>query len=69
MQARAILLHGSQDVMHPSNREVGSPTILNDSTLAQHRADLDSRLDRLLAATLTTEAGRKLAGGTVGTTP
>jgi len=29
---------------------------LKDSTLAQYRADLDRRLDRLLAATPTTEA-------------
>jgi transposase len=36
---------------------------LKDSTLAQYRADLDRRLDRLLAATPTTEAGRKLAHG------
>ena len=36
---------------------------LKDSTLAQCRADLDRRLDRLLAATPTTEAGRKLAQG------
>ena len=36
-------------------------TDLKDSTLAQYRADLDRRLDRLLAATPTTEAGRKLA--------
>jgi transposase len=34
---------------------------LKDSTLAHYRADLDRRLDRLLAATPTTEAGRKLA--------
>ena len=34
---------------------------LKDSTLAQYRADLDRRLDRLLAITPTTEAGRKLA--------
>lgn len=34
---------------------------LKDSTLAQYRADLDRRLDRLLAAAATTEAGRKLA--------
>ena len=38
-------------------------TDLKDSTLAQYRADLDRRLDRLLAATPTTEAGRKLAQG------
>ncbi len=31
---------------------------LKDSTLARYRADLDRRLDRLLAATPTTEAGR-----------
>lgn len=36
---------------------------LQDSTLAQYRADLDRRLDRLLAATPTTEAARKLAQG------
>jgi transposase len=36
-------------------------TDLKDSTLAQYRADLDRRLDRLLAATPTTEAERKLA--------
>jgi transposase len=36
-------------------------TELKDSTLLQYRADLDRRLDRLLAATPTTEAGRKLA--------
>lgn len=34
---------------------------LKDSTLAQYWADLDRRLDRLLAITPTTEAGRKLA--------
>jgi len=34
---------------------------LKDSTLAHYHADLDRRLDRLLAATPTTEAGRKLA--------
>ncbi len=38
-------------------------TDLKDTTLAQYRADLDRRLDRLLAATPTTEAGRKLAQG------
>jgi transposase len=36
---------------------------LKDSTLAQYRADLDRRLDRLLAVNPTTEAGRKLARG------
>jgi transposase len=36
---------------------------LKDTTLAQYRADLDRRLDQLLAATPTTEAGRKLAQG------
>jgi transposase len=34
---------------------------LKDTTLAQYRADLDRRLDRLLAGTPNTEAGRKLA--------
>jgi transposase len=34
---------------------------LKDTTLLQYRADIDRRLDRLLAATPTTEAGRKLA--------
>ncbi|MGH7099524.1 MAG: IS66 family transposase [Stellaceae bacterium] len=34
---------------------------LKDSTLGQYRADLDRRLDRLLAATPTAGAGRKLA--------
>jgi transposase len=34
---------------------------LKDSTLIQYRADLDRKLDRLVAATPTTEAGRKLA--------
>jgi len=34
---------------------------LKDTTLAQYRADLDRRLDRLLAATPNTEAGRKIA--------
>jgi transposase len=34
---------------------------LKDSTLAQYRAALDRRLDRLLAATSTAAAGRKLA--------
>jgi transposase len=34
---------------------------LKDSTLLQYRADLDRRLDRLLAATPSTEAGQKLA--------
>jgi transposase len=34
---------------------------LKDGTLAQYRADLDRRLDRLLAVAPTTEAGRKLA--------
>ncbi len=36
---------------------------LKDTTLSHYRADLDRRLDRLLAATPTTEAGRKLAQG------
>ena len=36
---------------------------LKDSTLAQYRADLDRRLDRLLAAAPSTAAGRKLAQG------
>src|SRR5271157_4908316 len=36
---------------------------LKDSTLAQYRADLDRKLDRLLAITPTTEAGGKLARG------
>jgi transposase len=36
---------------------------LKDTTLAQYRADLDRRLDRLLAVSPTTEAGRKLARG------
>ena len=36
---------------------------LKDTTLAQYRADLDRRLDRLLAASPNTEAGRKLAQG------
>jgi transposase len=36
---------------------------LKDTTLLQYRADLDRRLDRLLAAAPTTEAGRKLATG------
>lgn len=34
---------------------------LKDTTLAQYRADLDRRLDRLLAAKPTVEAGQKLA--------
>jgi transposase len=34
---------------------------LRDSTLLQYRADLDRRLDRLLAAGATTQAGRQLA--------
>jgi len=34
---------------------------LKDTTLAQYRADLDRRLDRLLAIRPTAEAGRKLA--------
>ena len=34
---------------------------LKDSTLLQYRADLDRRLDRLLAAGATTQAGRQLA--------
>jgi transposase len=34
---------------------------LKDTTLAQYRADLDRRLDRLLAVSPTAEAGRKLA--------
>ncbi len=34
---------------------------LKDTTLAQYRADLDRRLDRLLAISPTAEAGRKLA--------
>ena len=34
---------------------------LKDTTLAQYRADLDRRLDRLLAVNPTAEAGRKLA--------
>jgi transposase len=36
---------------------------LKDTTLAQYRADLDRRLDRLLAATPTAAAGRKLVRG------
>jgi len=36
---------------------------LKDSTLAQYRADLDRRLDRLLAVSPTTEAGQQLARG------
>ena len=36
---------------------------LKDTTLAQYRADLDRRLDRLLAVNPTTEAGHKLARG------
>lgn len=36
---------------------------LKDTTLAQYRADLDRRLDRLLAAAPTAAAGRKLARG------
>jgi transposase len=36
---------------------------LKDTTLAQYRADLDRRLDRLLAVNPTSEAGRKLARG------
>jgi transposase len=36
---------------------------LKDTTLAQYRADLDRRLDRLLAVNPTVEAGRKLARG------
>src|SRR6266571_4423140 len=36
---------------------------LNDSTLSQYRADLDRKLDRLLASSPTAEAGRKLARG------
>ncbi len=44
---------------HPGQRRAD----FKDSTLAQYRADLDRRLDRLLAATPTTEAGRKLAQG------
>lgn len=36
---------------------------LKDSTLAQYRADLDRRLDRLLAQPPTTTAGRRLARG------
>jgi transposase len=34
---------------------------LKDTTLAQYRADLDRRLDRLLAISPTADAGRKLA--------
>src|SRR5271169_4770152 len=36
---------------------------LKDTTLAQYRADLDRRLDRLLAVSPTTTAGRQLARG------
>jgi len=36
---------------------------LKDTTLAQYRADLDRRLDRLLAVSPTTEAGQRLARG------
>ncbi len=36
---------------------------LKDTTLVQYRADLDRRLDRLLAASPTTEAGQRLARG------
>ena len=37
--------------------------ILKDTTLAQYRADLDRRLDKLLQPPPTTAAGRKLAKG------
>src|SRR5207244_9896686 len=36
---------------------------LKDTTLVQYRADLDRRLDRLLAISPTTEAGQQLARG------
>jgi transposase len=36
---------------------------LKDTTLVQYRADLDRRLDRLLAVSPTTEAGQRLARG------
>src|SRR6266566_4814864 len=36
---------------------------LKDTTLAQYRADLDRRLDRLLAISPTTKAGQQLARG------
>jgi transposase len=36
---------------------------LKDTTLTQYRADLDRKLDRLLAVSPTTEAGHKLARG------
>src|SRR5467141_119371 len=36
---------------------------LKDTTLVQYRADLDRRLDRLLAVSPTTETGRQLARG------
>ena len=36
---------------------------LKDATLVQYRADLDRRLDRLLAVSPTTEAGQQLARG------
>jgi transposase len=36
---------------------------LKDTTLVQYRADLDRRLDRLLAVSPTTEAGQQLARG------
>src|SRR5712671_765323 len=36
---------------------------LKDTTLAQYRADLDRRLDRLLAVSPTTKAGQQLARG------
>src|SRR5712672_3082295 len=36
---------------------------LKDATLVRYRADLDRRLDRLLAVSLTTQAGQQLARG------
>ena len=36
---------------------------MKDTTLAQYRADLDRRLDRLLTVNPTAETGRKLARG------
>src|SRR5882724_12368898 len=43
--------------------EEPAPAKAGDTTLVQYRADLDRRLDRLLAVSPTTETGRQLARG------
>src|SRR5882724_13525116 len=47
----------------PSRSQEPAPAKAGDTTLVQYRADLDSRLERLLAVSPTTETGRQLARG------